>query len=823
MSYNDKKNLSYNTEKRRKIKEIKSNELNKECFDCGTCYPEYISINNGIFICKECLKIHNNFPKQISNTLKNNLSSLNSKELEFMYIGGNQKLLDFINHEYPQLQRYKINILYQTKAMQYYRKNLYYLVNGGIKPIKPSEKINAYELININEVESKKENINSIKKLNNNTYKKTKRNKSENILETFNKKLRGKNKTYKSKSKSKQKKIQNSLLDSDEDTLKRYKSFYKEMNKIFGTNIDITIDEKKNNKDIGKKIYKEQKIISDNHKGKNNFSNNENIIQNSNLYNNKNSNINISSKKINNKKKPIEHIYNNNFITLSATKNIFMFTPNKDSIIYKHRKINNDKYNNNNNQNNEKIPNLNTDKEIYSKPKIPCLITSNKKKEDNPKLYYSLQEKNFKHNNLDLSDKNELEINLDGDKYIKSNNDISEEYKHTSKNIKNENKEMSEDINPNINISKKSLLDSQDNNFIYENKNNINNSNNIGENGSNSIFSKKRISKLMKKDRQILENENKLIFKDNKIDKKGNKFILLKNEKDEKNLDKDDQNNNAELKKNKIDEIKSINENNNNEINTEDNKNKTFTEIKESDNKRRINLYLNINSNLTEKDDKKNQIIKEKKEEEASSSQNHVILKEKFNRDMHNKKNDKKEDDKKLESESKKMEEKENIENKKYNDNKNSNKQLFADKRRKRYDKHIGMKENVKDEGKEKKIEEEKYRKNKDEMNKNEKEIKKIEKDNYKMKKVEKIETIQDNNYSPFHRQKNELPKTSTKRSELRKELKNNKINNSENFFSIFEKNIDVSKTTNDSNENNGTTKFSIRNKYKMRKMKELI
>ena len=112
MSYNDKKNLAFNTEKRRKIKEIKSNELNKECFDCGACYPEYISINNGIFICKDCLKIHNNFPKHISNTLKNNLSSLNSKELEYMYIGGNQKLLDFINHEYPQLQRYKINILY---------------------------------------------------------------------------------------------------------------------------------------------------------------------------------------------------------------------------------------------------------------------------------------------------------------------------------------------------------------------------------------------------------------------------------------------------------------------------------------------------------------------------------------------------------------------------------------------------------------------------------------------------------------------------------------------------------------------------------------
>ena len=820
MSYNDKKNLAYNTEKRRKIKEIKSNELNKECFDCGSCYPEYISINNGIFICKDCLKIHNNFPKHISNTLKNNLSSLNSKELEYMYIGGNQKLLEFINYEYPQLQRYKISILYQTKAMQYYRNNLYYLINGGIKPIKPSEKINAYELVNMNEVESKKENINIIKKLNNNTYKKTKRNKSETLLETVNKKIREKNKTYKSK--SKQKKMQNSLLDSDEDTLKRYKSFYKEMNKIFGTNIDLTNDEKKNIKNIGKKINKESKIISDNYKGKSKLSNNnENIMPNSNKDNNKNKNNNNSSKKINNKENPIEHIYNNNFITFSATKNIFMFTPNKDSIIYKHRKINNDNQSNNN-KNNRNIPILNMVKEIYSKPKIPYLITSNKKRENNSNLYFSLQENNFKYDNLDLSDKNENEITLNGDKYIKNNNEISQEHKHTTKNIKNENKEMSEDINLNINIdlSKESFSGNQNNKYLHENKNIINNKDNAGEKGTNSIFAKKRISKLMKKDKQSLENKNNLIFKDNLIDKKENSLTLFRNEKDENNLNKDNQNNNnnAELKKNKMDEVnKILNKDINNEIDAEDNKNKALTEIKESDNKRMMNINLNFNnSNLEEKEDKKNPIMKKKEEEASPHSKKHSVLTEKYSKYRYNKRNDKKDEDKKLESESKKMEEKENLENKNYNDNKNNYRKFFADKRRKRCDKLIEMKENIKDENKEKKIEEEKKRKNKDEMNKN-------EKDNYKIKKVEKIKTIKDNNYSPFHRQKNELTNTSIGQSELRREDKNNKINNSENFCSVFEKNLVISKTTNDSNENNGTKKFSIRNKYKMRKMKELI
>ena len=802
MSYSDKKNLTYNTDKRRKIKEIKSNELNKECFDCGACYPEYISINNGIFICKECLKIHNNFPKQISNTLKNNLSSLNSKELDFMYKGGNQKLLEFINYDYPQLQRYKISILYQTKAMQYYRNNLHYLVYGGIKPIKPNEKVNAYELINMNKVDAKKENINKFSKLSNDTYRKAQRNKSETILETVNKKTKEKNKTYKSK----QKKVKNSFVNTDEDTLKRYKSFYKEMNKIFGTNIDITNEAKINSNDIEIKINKETKILSDNFKRTKNFSdNNENMMPNSNLYNNKNSSNNNTSKKIN-KEKPIEHIFNNNFITLSATKNIFMFTPNKDSIIYKHRKINNENQNNNNKKN-EKFPILNTVKEIYSKPKIPYLLTSNRKKESNTNLYFSLQENNFKNDNFDLSDKNENEINLNGDKYIKS-----------------ENKEMSKDANMNIDISKKS--DNQDIKCIQENKNVINNNSNLGENGSKSIFSKKRISKLMKREKQVLGNENKLIFKDNHIDKKGNALFLFKTEKDQKNLDNDDRNDNkTEIKKNKIAEIKKIiNEDIKNEMEVEDNKNKTFTEIKGSDNKRRMNINLNNNSDLTEKDkdkDKNNPIMIEEGEEMASPKQKHEILKEKddLRNGMQNKKNDQKDEDKKLESESKKIKEKEIIEKKNYNDNDNNDKKLFADKRSKRYDRLTELKENGKDD---KKIGEEKNIKIKDDINKKERDIKKTEKDNYKMKKVEKIKTIQDNNYSPFHRQKNELTKTSVGRSELKRELKDNKINNSENFSSVFEKNVDISKTTNDTNEKNGTKKFSIRNKYKMRKMKEL-
>ena len=181
MSYllTDKKNYQNILEKRQKINEIKNNELNKECFDCGACYPEYISINNGVFICNNCLEVHNKFPKEISSTLKNNLSSLNNKELQYMYLGGNQNLFEFIHYEFPELSKFKKNILYQTKAMQYYRDKLNYLVNSGPEPIRPSKEINAYELIDVyNERNNKKyERINLDGNKNKGIYKTKRRNK----------------------------------------------------------------------------------------------------------------------------------------------------------------------------------------------------------------------------------------------------------------------------------------------------------------------------------------------------------------------------------------------------------------------------------------------------------------------------------------------------------------------------------------------------------------------------------------------------------------------------------------------------------------------
>ena len=704
MSIFDKKKIPYNTEKLRKIKEIKNNELNKECFDCGACYPEYISINNGVFICKDCINIHNKFPKQISNTLKNNLSSLNNKELEYMFLGGNQKLLEFVNYEYPQLHKFKVNILYQTKAMQYYRNYLNYLVNGGVKPIRPSEQINAYELIDLNEEFKKYEKIST--KSNSKTFRDKKRNKSLTNLDSKNKKKDiDKQKTYKGTEKRRKKNLFN--ID-DEDSLKRHKSFYKEMNKIFSTCDDFgnisNIEE--NN------CHKEIKIKKQNYKTKS-----EIIYNNENNNNNKNYNSHTANVegKSNYQGQPVEHIYNNNYFTLSATKNIFMFTPNKESIIYKHRKIN---------QNNNNNIAMNTVNEIYSKPKITNYINYNKQKITKNNLY-------------------------DNKSKINSTNENNKDFNNNFKNTKTyEPRHKIDKINENI-ITKNKIEIAKNKNNDYSEKTDTNNiyDDNIEfeENDDNKIFTKKRVSKLMKKDK--LNDENNIIHKN--FGKKGDN-IFYRNEDRGNNMNIKDIYNKTELKESNINKI--INEINKETDNNNSNNNKTYSDIKANAKKRKyVNTNINYNLNLNKKENSQRNPIRIEEGEDENISNDRQDIKHK-----------------------------------------------------------------------------------KDEKN----EIKNAAKYGAILNKKEENENnkINSSSSSFFSKIKNESSKMKLTlgRYELRRGYKGNISNNtdiskdkhfqySQTSSSIFDKNLDTSKTHGDILDNNGAKKVSIRNKYKMRRIKEIV
>ena len=159
-----KNNIMFH-EKERKIKSIIKEQSNKICIDCSKSNPEYISLNNAVFICKSCFQKHQKFPIHVTKLIKNDLSSLTLKELQYLYFGGNKKMYEFINYEYPKLSSLNPYLSYKTIAMEYYRNWLRYLIEGGIEPIKPDESI-AYNLIDDKDKEINK-NKNIEKKDNN--------------------------------------------------------------------------------------------------------------------------------------------------------------------------------------------------------------------------------------------------------------------------------------------------------------------------------------------------------------------------------------------------------------------------------------------------------------------------------------------------------------------------------------------------------------------------------------------------------------------------------------------------------------------------------
>ena len=111
---------------------FKENDLNNYCFDCGRKDPEYISINNGIFICGKCAMVHMLFPGGSSILIKNDIKSLSEKEIEFIKCGGNKKLYEFIYNQCPPLMNLPKQYLYTSPILNSYQNQLLQSVNKKI-------------------------------------------------------------------------------------------------------------------------------------------------------------------------------------------------------------------------------------------------------------------------------------------------------------------------------------------------------------------------------------------------------------------------------------------------------------------------------------------------------------------------------------------------------------------------------------------------------------------------------------------------------------------------------------------------------------------
>lgn len=123
------------------VKSLLEVEGNNECFDCGIWdiylgkpNPQWVSINNAIFVCLECAGKHRNLGVQISYIksltidqwyyLLKYISLFNLRqqnEIDLLKKTGNKSFKKFLN-EYNIPKNSKFELKYKIKASDYYRK-----------------------------------------------------------------------------------------------------------------------------------------------------------------------------------------------------------------------------------------------------------------------------------------------------------------------------------------------------------------------------------------------------------------------------------------------------------------------------------------------------------------------------------------------------------------------------------------------------------------------------------------------------------------------------------------------------------------------------
>jgi len=100
------------------LKKLLEDRSNSRCADCGSTLEKqrnkiYISIKNGVFVCKSCGEIH----KEMEAVKL--IAEIKVKDIGYLDTGGNRRFHEF-------MQTYDLNIpdiraKYKSKAAEYYR------------------------------------------------------------------------------------------------------------------------------------------------------------------------------------------------------------------------------------------------------------------------------------------------------------------------------------------------------------------------------------------------------------------------------------------------------------------------------------------------------------------------------------------------------------------------------------------------------------------------------------------------------------------------------------------------------------------------------